>query len=107
MRKHPLLLVLCLLAVVAALALWRTRRAPVTGQTPVAAEAAPPEPASQPEDLALIHGIGPVYRARLADAGITTFAGLAAADLEAVCSATGVPAPRAADWLRQAAGFSA
>ncbi len=64
------------------------------GETPTPAEA---------DDLAEVSGIGPVYRARLADAGITTFARLAAADPDAVVAATGVPPARAADWIAQAA----
>jgi predicted flap endonuclease-1-like 5' DNA nuclease len=64
--------------------------------------AAEPAPPTEPDDLAQVWGIGPVYCARLAEAGITTFAGLAAADPAAVVAATGVPAARAADWIAQA-----
>ena len=59
------------------------------------------------EDLAKVWGIGPVFRARLAEAGITTFAGLAAADPQVVVVATGVPPARAADWIAQAAALAA
>ncbi len=59
------------------------------------------------EDLARVWGIGPVYRARLAEAGIATFADLAAADPAVVITATGVPPARAADWIAQAAALAA
>jgi predicted flap endonuclease-1-like 5' DNA nuclease len=48
---------------------------PVTADPP---HAAPP----MPDDLAIIEGIGPKIAAILRDAGITTFAQLAAADIE-------------------------
>ena len=57
------------------------------------------------DDLAEVWGIGPVYRGRLAEAGITTFAALAAADPAAVVAATGVPEERAAHWIAQAAAL--
>jgi predicted flap endonuclease-1-like 5' DNA nuclease len=65
------------------------------------------EPPGEAEDLAEVRGIGPVFRARLTEAGITTFAGLAAADPEVVVAATGVPPARAADWISQAAALAA
>ncbi len=71
----------------------------------------PPEPAAaapaEVEDLAEVSGIGPVFSSRLAEAGITTFAGLAAADPAAVGDATGVTPRRAADWIAQAAALAA
>jgi predicted flap endonuclease-1-like 5' DNA nuclease len=65
-----------------------------------------PAPAAA-EDLTQVWGIGPVYRARLAEVGITTFAQLAAAGSDAVVAATGVPPARAADWIAQAAARAA
>ena len=62
-----------------------------------------PESPSDAEDLAEIWGIGPVFRGRLAAAGITSFASLAAASPEAVAAATGVPEERAAGWIAEAA----
>lgn len=59
------------------------------------------------EDLARVWGIGPVYRTRLAEAGITTFAALGAADPVFVAATTGVPPGRAADWIAQAAALAA
>ena len=71
-----------------------------------------PEPAPAPpatvdaDDLAIVSGIGPVFRSRLAEAGITTFARLAAADPPAVVGATGVTPRRAADWIAQAVALA-
>ena len=110
--KRFLCFVILLLGVAAAVAIvYRLRENPA-----VLPAAGPPEedeeeqvegeeaPASaQPEDLAEVWGIGPVYRARLAEIGITTFAQLAAADPDTVVAATGVPPSRAADWIAQAA----
>ncbi len=68
-----------------------------------AGETAPPaEAAPAADDLAAIRGIGPIYRSRLAEAGITSFGSLAAADPAEVAGATGVPEGRAADWIAQA-----
>ena len=71
---------------------------------PATAPAAPPAPT---DDLAEVWGIGPVFRGRLAAAGISTFAALAAADPAVVAAATGVPEDRAADWIAQAAARGA
>lgn len=100
-----------LLALVAATVLLVLRLRPRPASAPAAAPPAEPEapPAGEPEappapdDLAEVWGIGPVYRARLAEAGITTFASLAATDPAEVVAATGVPTGRAADWIAQAA----
>ena len=75
---------------------------PSLGPTP--APAARPAPA---DDLAEVWGIGPVFRGRLAAAGISTFAALAASDAALVVAATGVPEERAADWIAQAAALGA
>jgi predicted flap endonuclease-1-like 5' DNA nuclease len=64
----------------------------------------PPPPDSTPDDLTLIKGIGPVYANRLGDAGIDTFAGLAAADADGIASATGVAPQVASGWIEQARG---
>ena len=125
--KRPLRLLLLLGAlaglVAAAAGLRRRLSAPVplgrAAPAPPEGEPAAPEPAPAPEpraappappaadDLAEVWGIGPVYRGRLAEAGITTFAALAAAPPAAVAAATGVPEERAADWIAQAAAHSA
>jgi len=108
-----LLRFLLLLGVLAALAILadRLRRrlsTPVRLGGPGADEAVPEPLREEPpsaDDLAEVWGIGPVYRGRLAEAGITTFAALAAADPAAVVAATGVPEERAAHWIAQAAAL--
>ena len=78
-----------------------------------ALEEPPPAPASIPaplapaDDLAEVWGIGPVFRGRLATAGITTFAALAASDPAVVAAAAGVPEERAAGWIAEAAARAA
>ncbi len=67
----------------------------------------PPEVAGEPttsesDDLSDVKGIGPVYRSRLADAGIVRFAHLAAADPETVAREAGVSARVAEGWIAQA-----
>ncbi len=54
------------------------------------------------DDLALIKGIGPVYRDRLADADVTTFAQLAAADAGQLADAVDVAVTLVEDWQDQA-----
>jgi predicted flap endonuclease-1-like 5' DNA nuclease len=71
-------------------------------EAPVAADHPAPD-----DDLAEVWGIGPVFRSRLAQAGISTFADLAAAAPTQVAAATGVPPERAADWIAQAAALAA
>jgi predicted flap endonuclease-1-like 5' DNA nuclease len=85
------------------------------GADAVTVEAAPsPDSTTAPaarltpaDDLAEVWGIGPVFRGRLAAAGISTFAALAASDPARVAAAAGVPEERAADWIAQAAARSA
>ncbi|MBN2113739.1 MAG: hypothetical protein JW785_06395 [Acidimicrobiia bacterium] len=102
-----------LLGVLAALAVLadRLRRrlsTPIRLGGPGPEEAAPQPTREEPpsaDDLAEVWGIGPVYRGRLAEAGITTFAALAAAEPALVVAATGVPEQRAAHWIAQAAAL--
>jgi large subunit ribosomal protein L21 len=101
--------VLAVLAVIVAIASRLRERgaAPPEAGLPGVEPRPPAAPAdapasAEPDDLARVWGIGPVYRARLAEVGISTFAELAAADPEAVIAATGIPAGRAADWIAQA-----
>ena len=69
----------------------------------VAPHAPPAEPgSSQKDDLTIIKGIGPVYAARLEDAGIISLAGLAAAEAEAVATTIDVAAGRVSDWIAEA-----
>lgn len=72
---------------------------------------APPDahraPAGTPsDDLSAVKGIGPVYQARLAGAGITTFAGLAAGEAATIAEVTGASESRAANWIEQAAALA-
>jgi large subunit ribosomal protein L21 len=79
---------------------------------PAPAPAPDPEPPDPPapapaadDDLTSIKGIGPVYRARLNESGVTTFAELAAADATEVAEQIEVPEARVAVWIEQAAQF--
>lgn len=58
-----------------------------------------PRPSADGDDLTRVRGIGPAYRARLAAAGITSFAELVAASPTAVAEAAGVPEARAIEWI--------
>ena len=62
----------------------------------------PPQPTPGADDLSEVKGIGPVYQARLEQAGITTFAALVAAEPQGIADAAGVTEGRAADWVSQA-----
>lgn len=111
-RPIRFLLFLAALAGLAALAI--RVRARLAAPTPLGSPdvgAGPPAPtpegSASPDDLAEVWGIGPVFRDRLAEAGIATFAALAAADPAGVAAATGVPERRAAGWITQAAAFAA
>jgi len=79
---------------------------------PVTPEDAPafrvaPGPPSVPgpadDDLSDIKGVGPVYRARLEQAGFGSFEAIASAAASQLAAAAGVPEERAEDWRRQAA----
>jgi hypothetical protein len=107
-----LLGIACLVGVAVAVARVRSRLATPTplgiptgtpvGPTP-SGETAP----APGDDLSQIRGVGPVYGARLADAGITRFAALADADPATVAAAAGVTPGRATDWISQAAALAA
>ncbi|MDH7486950.1 MAG: DUF4332 domain-containing protein [Anaerolineae bacterium] len=65
----------------------------------------PPAPAMPGDDLERIEGIGPRYAALLREAGITTFAELAASDEATLAAIIGAPAWRRVDyamWIEQA-----
>jgi predicted flap endonuclease-1-like 5' DNA nuclease len=66
----------------------------------------PAAPEAGSDDLSDVKGIGPVYRARLEQAGIATFAGLIEAGPDRVAEAAGVTAERAGEWLAQAAALT-
>jgi predicted flap endonuclease-1-like 5' DNA nuclease len=58
-------------------------------------------------DLIEIKGIGPVYRQRLAKAGIDSFEQLVEAGAAKVATVTGVDEMAAADWIAQAITLAA
>ncbi len=61
-----------------------------------------------PDDLELVEGIGDTYEGRLYDAGICTYAALAATTperLAEICKAPEFARPDYASWIAQAAGF--
>ena len=60
------------------------------------------EQTSGQDDLTIIKGIGPVYAARLEDAGITSLAELGAAQAERIAVTIDVPAGRVDDWIKEA-----
>ena len=66
---------------------------------------APPveEPAPRKDDLTIIKGIGPVYAARLVNAGVTSLAKLGKANAGAVAASIDVPEGRVGDWIKEAA----
>lgn len=69
----------------------------------------PPPSEEQPsptDDLTIIKGIGPVYAARLEDAGITNLAGLGAAEAEALAAVIDMPAGRVGEWIKEASFLS-
>jgi len=75
-----------LLILLALLIWWLFLRISPEQPAPAARPAAPPPspqptPPSEPDDLKVIEGIGPKIASLLANAGITTFAQLAAADV--------------------------
>ena len=75
----------------------------VSPKPPKAAKAATPAKPVTPDDLTAIKGIGPVFAKRLNEAGITTFAGLAAASadqLQEMTKATATAKPE--EWIAQA-----
>jgi predicted flap endonuclease-1-like 5' DNA nuclease len=66
----------------------------------------PSQPTADADDLSEVVGIGPVYRARLEQAGITSFTDLAQASPEDIAAAAQVAEDRATDWRDQAAGLA-
>jgi predicted flap endonuclease-1-like 5' DNA nuclease len=67
----------------------------------------PPSPAPATEDdLTVIGGIGPVFAGRLRDAGITSFADVAAAGPARLAEVTGASETRAGEWIALAAALA-
>ncbi|MCJ7725975.1 MAG: helix-hairpin-helix domain-containing protein [Acidimicrobiia bacterium] len=78
------------------------RPEPSPAPTAPAAKPKPkPKPRAKPstDDLSEINGIGPVYKTKLAKAGITSFADLAAADATAVAENIEAPVSRVQAWI--------
>ena len=71
--------------------------APVFPENAPAFRVAPPSDADA--DLTTIKGIGPVYAARLTEAGIDGLAALAGADAAAVADRIDVPVARVEEWV--------
>jgi len=67
----------------------------LTGPAPVRA----PEPVAADDDLSEINGIGPVYKTKLAESGITGFAGLADADATELSAKIEAPVSRIQAWI--------
>jgi len=63
--------------------------------TPVRAS----EPVAADDDLSEINGIGPVYKAKLAESGINSFAGLAEADATELSAKIEAPVSRIQAWI--------
>lgn len=93
-------------------------RPPRPEYAPVPRPAAPdakPKPKPQPkpkaaastDDLSEINGIGPVYKARLAKSGITSFADLARADATRLAGKIEAPVSRIQAWIDAARRLSA
>jgi predicted flap endonuclease-1-like 5' DNA nuclease len=61
------------------------------------------DPVAGDDDLSEVKGIGPVYRARLEQAGITSVEAMVEAGADRIADAAEVTVERAADWLAQAA----
>ena len=79
---------------------WRRPLVATPAFRVVPSSARPPEAGD--DDLTEVKGIGPAYRARLAEAGITRFAELANAAPAMVAGVAGVPEDRASEWIAQA-----
>ena len=62
----------------------------------------PVAPRADADDLTAIRGIGPVFKARLATAGISRFDELAALEPDRVADLAGVSEGRAREWIDQA-----
>ena len=99
--------------VVAALWLLKDK---ITGPAPAPVQPAdaprfrvapPTAPAAGGDDLTRVKGIGPVYSARLADVGISSFADLAGADPATVAERVDAAETQVAGWISQARDLQA
>jgi predicted flap endonuclease-1-like 5' DNA nuclease len=101
-------LVLAIFVVVVVVGWMSSRKeeaAPVEAHAPAHDEAPAEEVASDPDNLTKLEGIGPKVSGVLAAAGYTTFAGLAAADVDAVrevLKEAGLQMMDPSGWIEQA-----
>ena len=65
------------------------------------------ESGTETDDLSEISGVGPVYKTRLAEVGITSFAGLAGADATVIAGKIEAPVSRIQAWIDAARRRSA
>lgn len=100
---------LLVIIVIIVLVWWWLSRKPVEAAPPPAREAEAPLVAeveeAVPDDLTVIEGIGPKISALLKEAGITTFAQLAATEtsqIEQILTAGGIRLADPASWAEQA-----
>lgn len=84
------------------LALPREPEPPTFRVAPPETGGVPPPP--EADDLTIIKGIGPVYEARLQEAGVTSLRALAGAQVEDLAARLGVPPGRVSTWIDEA-GF--
>jgi len=73
--------------------------APGPATRPAPAPVRAPEPVAADDDLSEINGIGPVYKTKLAESGITGFAGLADADATELSAKIEAPVSRIQAWI--------
>lgn len=95
------------LVIAAAAILWFTReyllpKPRVADEEHPHFRSTPPAPPVEHEDLTAIKGIGPVYAARLADAGIRSFRSLAEVDAATIATAVGTTEQAVDSWITQA-----
>jgi predicted flap endonuclease-1-like 5' DNA nuclease len=101
------------IAAVVVVALWLLKDR-IAGPAPAPVEPAdaprfrvpPPAPAPPADDLTAIKGIGPVYSARLAEAGIVGYAALTAADAAELAGKIDVAESQIEDWKAQASDLA-
>ena len=99
-----------LFAVVATI-VWLTREhllptPQVAHEPPPHYRSTPRPPEASDDDLTAINGIGPVYAARLDEAGVRSFRALAESDAVGLATSIGIPVDTAVGWIAQANDFA-
>jgi predicted flap endonuclease-1-like 5' DNA nuclease len=100
--RRLLILAMLTVAIVALARLLRSSRPGPAADRSDGSDGPPDGGHSDDRDLTLVKGIGPVYRERLAGAGIVSPADLCRADPAQVAAVAGVPESRARNWITQA-----